>query len=193
MILLYDISANGLPKSYSAPWSDPFNWPRMIHIAWLEYSMEGKLIAQHDHLIKPENWDLSEKMEKMHHVTMEELRTSGEELLSVLEQMKKSIDENKYLFSFNQAYNENILLSEFNRKNIDHRLFQTERFCLMRETTYFCKIPGKKGYKWPSLQELHETIFGQRFAGGNNAKIDLIALTKCFNHLWTNGHLDDIM
>ncbi len=193
MIMLYDVSANGSPKSWSASWSDTFNWPRLIHIAWLEYSLDGKLIAQHDHLIKPDHWDLSEKMEKMHHVTLKELQDDGEELLTVLELFKKSVDNNKYLFSFNQNYNENIVAAEFLRNNIDHRLFQTERFCLMRETTYFCKIPGKKGYKWPSLQELHEKIFGARFKGGNNAKIDLIALTKCFNYLWTKGHLDDII
>ncbi len=193
MILLYDISANGMPKNYSAPWSDSFSWPRMIHIAWLEYDEQGKLQAQHDHLIRPDNWDLSEKMEKHHHVSLQELQDNGENLVDVLEEMKKSIDSNKYLFSFNEAYNRNILAAEFMRKNIDHRLFQTESFCLMRETTYFCKIPGKKGYKWPTLQELHTKIFGSRYKGGNNAKIDLIALTKCFNHLWTNGHLDDIM
>lgn len=193
MILIFDTSAAGRPKSYKKPSTDTFNWPRMIHISWLAYDDDGNLAEDKDYLIKNHASEIPENMLRHHKVSLEEIEERGKDIEEVLLEFRDIVDKADYIFSFNLNYNENIVGAEYARYNINHRLHQSERYCLMQEATYFCKIPGTEGrYKWPTLTELHTKCFGAGFVGVNNARNDLLAATKCFNDLWKRGELDDL-
>ena len=71
-------------------------------------------------------------------------------------------------------------------------LAHTESYCLMQEATYYCKIKGKGGYKWPSLQEMHTIIFKQGFSPAGNARADVIAASRCFIALKKARAFEDI-
>ena len=47
----------------------------------------------------------------------------------------------------------------------------------------FCKIPGKYGYKWPTLSELHLKLFDFDFEGAHDALLDVKACAKCLFEL----------
>ncbi|MEO0331206.1 MAG: DNA polymerase III subunit alpha, partial [Bacteroidota bacterium] len=49
-------------------------------------------------------------------------------------------------------------------------------------STDYCKIPGGRGgkYKWPTLSELHEKLFGVPFDGAHNSAFDVDATARCF-------------
>jgi len=53
------------------------------------------------------------------------------------------------------------------------------------DATDYCKIPGGRGggFKWPSLTELHQTLFGKTFAEAHNASADVEATARCFLEL----------
>ena len=53
----------------------------------------------------------------------------------------------------------------------------------MKSTIDLCKIPGRYGYKYPKLQELHYTLFGSNFDDAHNAMSDVTATVKCYTEL----------
>jgi DNA polymerase-3 subunit epsilon len=80
-------------------------------------------------------------------------------------------------------FDEKIVGAEFIRENISNRLFQTSRICTMKASTNFCKIPGPYGYKWPTLSELHFSLFHTEFEDTHNAIVDVEVCAKCFFQL----------
>ncbi|MBX2814584.1 MAG: hypothetical protein KTR24_01240 [Saprospiraceae bacterium] len=193
MFLLFDLSANGKPRNWKAHFTDSFSWPRMIHLAWLLYDKKGNLVEEKDVIIKPKGFDIGPDALKMHKLSLEEIEEKGVDMVDALEAFKPALEQAIYAFAFNLQYNENILQAEYYRNNLVHKFSQTERFCLMRESTFYCKIPNRGGgYKWPSLQQLHAKLFNAGFDGAGNALQDVTALSRCFNKLLSLGELDDL-
>lgn len=193
MFLLFDVSANGKPRNWKAHFTDSFSWPRMIHIAWLLYDKKGNLVEEKDFLIKSHGLDIPPAVLKMHKLDLADIEEKGVDVEEALEAFKPALKQAIYGFAFNLQYNEKILQAEYYRNNITHTLGQIESFCLMRESTFYCKIPKRGGgYKWPSLQQLHQTLFNAGFDGAGNAKTDVTALSRCFNKLLSMGELDDL-
>ncbi len=193
MFLLFDVSTNGKPKNWKAHFTDTFSWPKLTHLSWLLYDKKGELTEEGDYLISPTGFELDPTSLKRAGLDEEMLANEGVPVRSALEHFNKALAEAMYVFAFNLQYNENVVLAEFYRANIDQKLTAAERFCLMRESTYFCKIKGRDGgYKWPSLTELHSKLFNTSYEGVGNAKKDLMAISRCFNKLLNLGQLDDL-
>lgn len=192
MYLLFDVSANGRPKSWSAPFTDTFNWPQMLHLSWILYDSKGALLEDEDRIVKVENVLLTEKIEKINHLTNQEIEQEGEELEVILTDFDRAVREANYIITFNRQFQENIVKSEFFRLMKEMNFGHAESFCLMRESTYFCKLPGKKGgYKWPTLPELHKCLFGKSYEKAGNARADVKALSRSFNRMMKLGELED--
>jgi len=193
MYLIFDVSANGKPLSYKASPNDVGNWPRLIHISWIILGEDLKPKEDYNYLIKPDGFTIKEEIAKRHTIELEKAINEGNEMKSVLQHFSKAVDEAKYIFAHNLNYNENIVAAEFKRAEMDHRLFASERLCLMQEGTFYAKIPNKRGgYKWPSLMELHAAIFKQGFGPANNARADVIASSRCFIAMHRAGAFDDL-
>ena len=96
------------------------------------------------------------------------------------------------MFAHNLQYNEGIVGSEYYRKSMLSPLIAADKYCLMHEGTYYSKLPGKRGYKWPSLQEMHSVIFKQGFTPSNHARADVIAAARCFIFLKKARAFEDI-
>ncbi len=190
--LIFDISANDKPKDWKAPFSDTFAWPRMVHISWIILDEELKLVEDYDCIIKPEGFSIDEKIAKLCHLDEEDVQQKSSELEAILDQFDQSIQSVDYAIAHNLNFNQNVLAAEYIRKNRQPQHFQVESLCLMQESTYFCKLPNKRGgYKWPSLQELYALLFNQKYAPSNNARADVIAATRAFKKLKLMGELED--
>lgn len=192
MYLIFDTSANGKPKTWKASYTDSFNWPRMIHCSWIILDDNYKPIKDYNCLIKPDGFTITEDTAKK---AGEELSKfdSGDPLEEVLEKFKESVEEVQYIFSFNLDFNENIIAAEYHRLGQKNPLLYTDKFCLMQESTWYCKIPGRGGkYKWPSLNELHAICFQQKYSPAGNARADVIAASRCFIKLIKTGQLEDV-
>lgn len=193
MYLIFDVSANGKPLSYKASPNDVGNWPRLIHISWIVLGEDLKPIEDYNYLIKPDGFSISEEVAKRHTIELEKATNEGNDMKSVVKHFCEAVDEAKYIFAHNLNYNENIVAAEFKRAEMDHRLFASERLCLMQEGTFYAKIPNKRGgFKWPSLMELHAAIFKQGYGGANNARADVIAASRCFIAMHRAGAFDDL-
>ena len=192
MYIVFDVSANGRPKSYKAPVDDTFNWPRLMHLSWIILDADLKPKTDYDFIIKPNGWVPTDAALKSHHLSAEQVEQSENELKDVLDLFKASVQECTYVFAHNLAFNEGILGSEYYRSQISSPLIGADSYCLMHEATYYCKLPGKRGYKWPSLQEMHTVLFKQGYTPTNNARADVIAAARCFIYLKKKRAFEDI-
>lgn len=193
MYLIYDCSGISKPLSWKAPFSDTFSWPRMIHLSWIILDKELNPVDDFDQIINPEGFSFTPEIAKRCKIDEEDIKTKGANLEDVLKAFDKSLDQAEYVFSHNQNFNENVIAAEYLRKGIRHSLFRKESFCLMQESTFFCKLPSKKGgYKWPTLSELHSIIFKKAYSPPNNARADVIAATRCFKALMMGRQLEDL-
>ncbi len=194
MILFYDTSGAGKVSNWKADKENTASWPRLIHLAWQGYDKDRKLISFGNRLIKPRGFTIPGSIARHCKVSQELAMEEGLELHDVLQEFNEVIKRADKIISFNQKYNEGILISEYIRSKLPTSLESKERYCLMQESTYFCKFPARYGgYKWPTLAELHAKVFKTRLEGLNQADTDLIATVACFYRLVDLGQLDDIL
>jgi len=193
MYLIYDCSATEKPKNWKAPFSDTFSWPRMTHLSWIILDKDLKLSDNQNYLVEPNGFTFTEEIAKHCSIKQEDLDAKAKPLEEVLKAFDAGLKKAYYVISHNQNFNENIVAAEYVRKSIDHSLFRKLNYCLMRESTHFCKLPSKTGgYKWPTLSELHAIIFQKAYSPPNNANADVIAATRCFKFLMMGKQLEDL-
>ena len=193
MYLIFDTAAAGKPKSWKADITDTFNWPRLMHISWILLGKDLKPVEDHNYLITPQGFSVTEELAKNIHVEKEQFDQNGNDLKEVLEKLKQSSANAQYVFAHNLKLNGSILGAECYRNSMNNFLAHIESYCLMHEATYYCKLKSKTGgYKWPTLQEMHSIIFKQGFTPAGNARADVIAASRCFIALKKAGAFEDI-
>lgn len=194
MYLILDVTPERNPSDYNASFSEVNAWPRMVHVSWIVLNKELKPIEDYDCIVKHDDREWSENILAKAKVDSEDVVKKSVDLTSILEAFNSSTEKVEYIISHNKKVHENVLGAEFMRKQIHPEFLSKERLCLMEESTFFCKIPNKRGegYKWPSLQELYMTLFKQKYAPSGNARSDVIAATRSFIMLMKVNALEDI-
>lgn len=191
--LVFDATPISKAKSFSAPFSDTFAWPRLLHLSWIILDEAYKLIEDHDCIVRPEGFSVDDTISEYAQLALEDIEQKGQPLEEVLKAFNDSLKDVEYAFTHNMNSSERIVGAEYVRKGIDSYLFKTDRYCLMQEGTYFCKLPSKTGgYKWPTLRELHIRCFNSTYSPVNNARADVIAATRSFIYLMKKGELQDL-
>lgn len=189
MYLIYDTETTGLPKDYNAPVSDSDNWPRLVQIAWQLHDETGKLVSNHNYIVKPEGFDIPYNSVKIHGITTERAQEEGEDLDFVLEEFEKEIARCEWVIGHNIEFDVNITGAEFYRRQKESQQTQKHICDTKDESTEFCAIPGGRGgkFKWPTLTELHNKLFGVGFDDAHDAAYDVDATAKCFFGLLNEG------
>jgi DNA polymerase III subunit epsilon len=183
LYLFFDTETTGIPKNYKAPITDLNNWPRMVQVAWVVVNESGAEISNAEHILKPNGFTIPSDAAKVHGITTEIAMERGVEVRSVLEAIAKDIATAKILVAHNMAFDEKILGAEFLRAGFENYLDSKSRRCTMHAATDFCRLPGPYGFKWPTLNELHQKLFRESFSGAHQALVDVRACAKCFFEL----------
>jgi len=189
MYLFFDTETNGLPRNWKAPVHRISNWPRLVQLAWIAYDGEGQELARNEHIIRPEGFTIPLKASSIHGITTARAIEEGVELTSVLEEFKEQLHQAEYLVAHNMSFDEKIMGAEYLRAGHPNPLDPKIRICTMKESTDFCALPGRYGYKWPSLGELHFKLFKEDFEEAHNAAADISATARCFWELKNRGYL----
>lgn len=187
MYLFFDTETNGKAKNFKAPVTDLENWPRITQLGWQMYNDEGELVEEKSILIKPDNWTIPvEKFFIDNNMSTERCEEFGIPLEDALKQLIASLEKSQYLIAHNMEFDINVLGAEFLRKGMKSEN-KVNKFCTMKATTNICKLPGARGYKWPTLTELHTFLFNEGFAGAHDALDDVKACAKSFFELKKRG------
>lgn len=182
-ILFFDTETTGLPNNYNAPITNVQNWPRLVQLAFSEYYEDGSSLAKHNYIIKPEGYVIPVEATKIHRISTQQALTEGHDLEQILQLFHQAISESSILIAHNVEFDKSIVGAEFIRKKIDTKaLLSTRSFCTMKDKNVvnFCKIPGKYGFKWPTLEELHFKLFKEQIVDAHDASIDIESTARCF-------------
>lgn len=188
MYLLFDTETTGLPKDWNAP-ADQF--PRLVQLGYLWFDENKNLKKSGNHIIKPECFEISKEASDIHGITNDIALEKGENLKDVMNQFVSLLKESKYIIGHNLSYDRKIIRGELIRTGIEYDSSEKIKICTMHSSTKLCKIPGKRGYKWPTLQELHKCLFGEEFEDAHNAVADIQATSLCFWKMMELGIFND--
>ena len=180
MYLLFDTETTGLPKNWNAPVHDLNNWPRLVQLAWLLYDRNENLLEEQNIIIKPQYFTIPASATKIHGISTDFALSNGADLHSALTTFSNSIDSVQIIIAHNISFDEKIVGAEFIRTDIPHKLFDKRHVCTMKSSTEFCKIPGPYGLKYPTLSELHFSLFQTHFEESHNALYDVKACARSF-------------
>lgn len=183
MYLFFDTETTGLPRDWNAPVSDLDNWPRLVQLAWLVYDERGMRKASRSAIVKPQGFRIPADAAQIHGITTARATSEGVELARVLTEFGSVIERSRVLVAHNISFDEKVVAAEFVRTHIRSRLLDTTRFCTMTTTTEFCAIPSRRGFKWPTLSELHHRLFASVPDGAHAADTDVQACARCFFEL----------
>ena len=85
--------------------------------------------------------------------TAERLLAEGVPVAQVLSEYTEAVNSGRVVVAFNAQFDTKVLRGELRRAGIDDRFEKTPNICTMRASTDICRLPGKRGYKFPKLAE----------------------------------------
>lgn len=183
MYLFFDTETTGKAKNFNASFKDIDNWPRITQLAWQVYSKEGKLFKSYSSLIKPDGWEIpKEQFFIDNNMSTERCEKDGVDLKKVIDLFVIELNQCKFLLAHNMSFDLNVMACEMFRTGITAEN-KPVKFCTMKSMTDIMQLPGPYGFKYPSLNELHNWLFGCSFEGAHDALDDVKATAKCFFEL----------
>lgn len=195
MNLFFDTETSGLPK-FKSPNTDP-SQPWIVQLAAI-VSDESRVYMAMNFVIESRGRTIEPKAYEAHKITTEVADAIGfpeESAFYTFIDMVTACDK---LICHNTAFDMRLLEILSHRVN-DYETFVKEvrskpNICTMIKSTNFCKLPypsGRKGNKWPKLEELHRILFNEDFEGAHDALNDVYATQRCYYELVQRGVIDE--
>ncbi len=189
MFLIFDTETTGLPKKWSAPLTDFDNWPRAIQVAWQVHDKNGICISNQSFIIHPKGFSIPYDSEKIHGISTQLAKKIGVEIDFVLEKFSEDLNKSNFICGHNLNFDEKILGSEYLRINGQNPLQDFPKIdTCTEETAQICMLKGGRGrkFKLPTLQELYNHLFNEKFESAHNASADVEATALCLFQLLKN-------
>lgn len=211
--LIADTETNGLPISYTAPFTDTDNWPRIIELSWELCWEDGTTIEKACDLVYPDGtWRFpTGKFWQEHGFSEAESLIAGEPIDKLLWAFGCAMNCADVMVCHNLSYDKPIIECEMFRaklfpKAIRKVIIEKEiklkvdlrpentpliKECTKLLSTPILKLPGYKGeYAWPKLEAAYEFMFGEKMEGAHHASSDVEATKKVY--LWIKS-LENIL
>lgn len=207
-ITFFDTETTGVPKDYNAPITDLENWPRIIQFAWQVVDFKTReVLREVKTLIKPNGWEVPSaeffirtkglpptiaanyaKFWTDNGFSQAENIDKGQEMEDVLDFFINDIEESDLVVAHNMGFDLPVTSAEMLRygKRVSKKV---DKFCTMRASTNILRLPGRYGYKFPKLEELHQFLFKKGFQGAHDAGNDVSACRDSFFGLIDQKHI----
>lgn len=184
-LLIFDTETNGLPINWKAQLNDIDNWPRIISIAWNKIAPDGTILSKHNAILKPDNYLISTDSICIHGITNEFAKKNGFSRKEIFLLFDKELDDCDYLVAHNIEFDFAVIYAEYVRLSKDVLTLKTKvKICTMKQATDFCKIPGKRGYKYPKIDELYKRLFSKTLTAEHNAETNAYTCMICLKELF---------
>ncbi len=186
MYLIFDTETTGRPHNYNAPLTDSDNWPRLVQIAWQLHDAQGKLLAAHNYIIKPEGFDIPFMAERIHGISTQRAINEGHDLKNTISRFLNDVGKAQILVGHNVKFDINIVGAEFIRCGIaPDELTNKKQQDTGTLSIEFCQLPGGIGgrLKIPKLSELYQILFSEPFPEAHDAAYDVEATARSYFEL----------
>ena len=182
--LFFDTETTGLPEDKTAPTTDTDNWPRIVQIAWCQVSISSDHIGDVEtRIVRPDGFRIPHEAESVHNISTEQASREGAPLSKVLKAFLGDVKGCEKLVAHNATFDKSVVGAEFVRTIGVDPLDSIPSICTMKRSEIFCGKSNYFGYRYPSLQELHETLFGCQFDNAHDAGTDVKAGARCLLEL----------
>lgn len=186
--LFFDTETTGLPKRYDAPSSDLENWScRLVQLSWLMEDDSKTLLSQGDLIIKPDGFEIPKQASDVHGITTEMALEKGVDLKKAVYYFLGACKMADIIVGHNVNYDMHVVGAELIRSCGKDYIEKLPTADTMLSSIDLCKIPGKYGFKYPKLMELHNVLFGCDFDNAHNSFADISATEKCYWELKNRG------
>jgi DNA polymerase III epsilon subunit-like protein len=181
--LVFDTETTGLPKERTRPAEDVDNWPRVVQLGWGLFADDGSEIEVHAPIIRPTGFTIPADSVRVHRITTEIACKKGINLQEALDRFAASVRVAGAVVAHNIAFDLPVVRAEIIRLGFDDPLRDAKKLCTQVGSTDYCRIPRARGFKFPTLAELHFCLFRERYAETHEAAADLRACARCFFEL----------
>jgi DNA polymerase III epsilon subunit-like protein len=131
---------------------------------------------------------------RIHGISTDRAKAEGVSLHKVLPQFNADVEKAETVVAHNLDFDLPIVTTEFVRCRLETHLAEKQTFCTMKtpQVVSWCKLPSKsgRGYKWPTLNELHIQLFQEEFTDSHNAGADVEACARCYFELRRRGIIE---
>ncbi|AYV79627.1 MAG: UvrD/REP helicase family protein [Faunusvirus sp.] len=162
-----------------------FDRIRLVQISWSVYDTDGKHVKIDDHLIKPDNFKVTNT--SIHGISNSHAVKNGKPIIDVLNKFYDDLKTVKYVIAHNIKFDVDVVTNELTRYKLLDVLqhFNTKTtICTMHHTKNIVKAVDKNGkIKWPRLEELYFHLFKTEMTNQHNAKYDVLNLAATVNEL----------
>lgn len=142
-------------------------------------------IQRIDQLINPGK-SIPPEATRVHHIT-DAMVADAPPFSAFVDQMVGLFRESHVVVGHNFSFDKNIVEVELERLGRAKNMWPAQVFDTMTSSVDVCKLPGKNGYKYPTLAELHRHFFSEEFDGAHNAMVDVLATARCMKQLLSLG------
>lgn len=146
------------------------------------YGDDGTILNEVERIVRPEGFEISETVAKIHGITQEKALHSGVPLPYALDNFESDLMQCDVLVGHNLSYDLNVMGSEYLRLCGRNPFDGKSTYDTMLKGTNLCKLPGNRlgSYKWPKLKELYEFLFHEPLAQTHTALDDIRNTAKCY-------------
>ena len=182
-VIVFDTETSG-KADHKLPFDHPTQ-PRLAQLGFIGKDNDGKVTSEVNLFVKPDGWVMPKETSDFHGITQEFLEEHGLPIKVVMSVFLRAVKGNDFLIAHNSAFDMIIIQNELSRIGWLNQLDQEETkvFCTMAATTDICKIQGKYGYKWPTMQEAYKHYFGEEFEDAHDAMADVRACMAVYEKL----------
>jgi DNA polymerase III subunit epsilon len=191
-VLVFDTETNGLPEGFNPSIYDTNKWPYLLQLSYILYDVDANaILAQNDQIIKiPENIPITEETISINGITRLRCKLHGKPLKEVLEDFNELIKQADVILAHNISFDKRIIMVECIRNKLSSYLSNKSgrhhtEFCTMKAGKQICKIEKTNPYnqiyyKYPTLSELHISLFSHTPENTHDATVDILICLRCF-------------
>jgi DNA polymerase-3 subunit epsilon len=196
-ILFFDTETTGLPSG-KIPFNHP-DQPAILQLGALLMTEDGEELDSIATLVKIGSKAIHPMAQAAHGISAERANLEGITPVSALLSFHKMILDADMIVCHNFEFDFKlikILAHSLATETKDESILMLDEIeqvpykCTMRATIQFCALPfpsGRKGCKFPKLEELHMILFNKKFADAHDAMADVSATARCYFELVSRG------
>jgi DNA polymerase III epsilon subunit-like protein len=192
-ILFFDTETTGLPN-FKARSADP-NQPKVLQLGCILATSKGEELESYQTLIKIGSTSIHPMALAAHGISAEKANKEGIEPKDAFEAFFSLTEDADSLCCHN--FNFDIRLMRIFAAQVGESaevdmadILEMPYYCTMKSTIEFCHLPfpsGRKGNKFPKLEELYQILFNKPFEGAHDALVDVRGTMECFFELQKRG------
>ncbi len=166
--------------------------PRLVEVAWLVCDGTGEIAERGGRIIRPDGFTIPASAARVHGITTGHARQAGVPLRDALDTLALAAAAGPTVVAHNLRFDRAVIAGECRRIGIPDPLAVLPGICTMETTASLCGIRRKGGYKWPTLVELHRTLFAVPYEDAHRAAGDAEACARCFFALKKMGFWEKV-